>query len=180
MKFLPPHLRQRDGVTCGPTVAVVACAMVDPAYRLSLDAPDAGVWFAAEQGRVHASVNRVWPRAWGTTPVGMARAVTACSRGRGVRYRWRLWRGSHDGLADVLAAVRSGWPVAMLVGRFIPRHWVLIVALTGEAARCYEPSSGEVCTVALEAVRRGRMTGPGYPRPFAFVLPNCSTRSATD
>lgn len=172
MKIAPLHLRQRDTTTCGPTVAVVAGAIVDPAYRLSLTAPDADVWFEAEQGRVHLSVNRVWPKALGTTPVGMARAVTACSRGRGVSYRWRLWRGRRDGLADVLSAVRSGWPVAMLVGRFLPRHWVLIVNASYDEMHCYEPSSGEVRAVSIDMVRQARMTGLGYRRPFGFVLPS--------
>lgn len=171
MKIGPLRLRQRDAITYGPTVAVVAGAMVDPAYRLSLTAPDAVVWFAAEQGRVHASVNRVWPRALGTTPVGMAHAVTSHCLGRGVSYRWRPWWGRRDRLADVLAAVRSGWPVAVLVGRIVPRHWVLIVDVVDDVLQCYEPSSGDVRGVKVDAVRRARLTGMGYPRPFAFVLP---------
>ncbi|KWX65504.1 hypothetical protein [Mycobacterium sp. NAZ190054] len=174
MKIRPLHLRQRDATTCGPTVAVVAGAMVDPAYRLSLASHDAVVWFAAEQGRVHASVNRVWPRALGTTPVGMVRAVTAHSLGRGVRYRWRPCWGRRDRLADVVAAVGSGWPVPMLVGRFIPRHWVLIVDVAGGVLQCYEPSSGDVRSVGIEAVRSARLSGVGYPRAFAFVLPRRS------
>lgn len=171
MKSAPLHLRQRGTTTCGPTVAVVAGAIVDPAYRLSLTAPDADVWFEAEQGRVHAAVNRVWPRALGTTPAGMARAITACSRGRGVSYRWRLWRGRRDQLADVLSAVQSGWPVAMLVGRFVPRHWVLIVDASDDEMRCYEPSSGEVRSVTIAMVRQARLAGLGYRRAFGFVLP---------
>ena len=43
---------------------------------------------------MHAEVNRAWPRALGTTPMGMARALTVHSRGRGVRYRWRLCRAA--------------------------------------------------------------------------------------
>ena len=126
-------------------MAVVAGAMLDPGYRSALSGTDAGrAWFAEEQGRVHALVNRAWPRALGTTPMGMARALTVHSRGRGVRYRWRLWRGPRDRLADVLAAVGSDWPVPMLVGRVIPRHWVLIVEASADLLHCYEPSSGEV------------------------------------
>ena len=69
----------------------------------------------------------------------------------------------------------------MLVGRFIPRHWVLIVGVSGETLQCYEPSSGEVRPADVDAVRRSRLTGLGYPRPFAFVLPSskAATRSAT-
>ena len=81
----------------------------------------------------------------------------------------------------MLHYAQAGWPVAMLVGRFIPRHWVLIVGAIGTTLQCYEPSSGEVRQVGVDAVQRSRLTGLGYPRPFAFVLPSskAATRSAT-
>jgi hypothetical protein len=176
MKVASLHLRQRDGVTCGPTVAVVAGALLDPGRQGDLADP---AWFADEQARVHAEVNRIWPRRLGTTPTGIARALTARSSSSGVRYRWRLFRGRRDGLSDVRRAVAADLPVAMLIGRFIPRHWVLIVDVDWLQWQCYEPSSGEVRSVEVAAVRRSRLSGLGYPRPFAFVLPKASTRSAT-
>jgi hypothetical protein len=175
MKLSALNLRQRDGVTCGPTVAVVAGALLDPCRGAELSDP---AWFADEQARVHREVNRVWPRRLGTTPAGMTRALSA--RSSGVRYRWRLFRGRRDSLSDVQRAVEAGRPVAMVIGRFIPRHWVLIVDVAGPLWQCYEPSSGEVRTVSVDAVRRSRLFGLGYPRPFAFVLPSASTRSATN
>ena len=80
-------------------------------------------------------------------------------------------RGSRDGLADVLAAVDAGYPVAMLVGSAIPRHWVLIVGRAGEILRCYEPSSGDTREVDLRSVRCARPTGLGFRGPFGFALP---------
>lgn len=59
----------------------------------------------------------------------------------------------------------------MLIGRVIPRHWVLIGGAADAVLECYEPSSGEVRSVALDSVRRARLGGLGYPRTFAFVLP---------
>lgn len=173
MRITALRLRQRDGRTCGPSVAVVAGALLDPGYRsgLSSDADAGREWFSQEQMRVHALVNRVWPRALGTTPMGVGRALTVHTRDRGVRYRWRLWRGRRDRLSDVLDAVGSKWPVPMLIGRWIPRHWVLIVDMSGDGLHCYEPSSGAVRTVGVEAVRLAQLSGLGYPRPFAFVLP---------
>lgn len=179
MRIAALRLRQRDGRTCGPSVAVVAGALLDPRYRSSLTGADAGrSWFAQEQVRVHSLVNRVWPRALGTTPMGMARALTLRSCDRGVRYRWRMWRGRRDGLADVLDAAGSNWPVPMLIGRWIPRHWVLIVDASDPAPpcdepvlHCYEPSSGEVRTVGVQTVRLGRLRGLGFSRPFVFVVP---------
>jgi hypothetical protein len=154
---------------------VVAGARLDPDRSDELLDQE---WFEAEQARVHHQVNRVWPRRLGTTPAGMARALT--TRGRGVRYRWRLFRGRRDRLSDVQCAVEAGRPVAMVIGRFIPRHWVLIVEVAGRLWQCYEPSSGGVHTVSVDAVRRSRLSALGYPRPFAFVLPRASTRSATN
>src|SRR5690242_20275061 len=113
--------------------------------------------------------------------MGIARALTTRTEVRGVRYRWRLFRGRRDRLTDILGFAEAGWPVAVLVGRFIPRHWVLVVGVTGHTLQCYEPSSGEVRPADVEAVRDSRLTGLGYPRPFAFVLPSstAATRSAT-
>ncbi len=160
-------LRQRDGVTCGPSVAVMARAMLDADYGKALDAEQAQQWFAAEQGRVHWAVNVVWPRALGTTPAGVARAVNTHSA---VAYRWRAVR-PRDGLTDVCAAVRAGRPVAMLIGSVIPRHWVLLTESRGSTFRCYEPSSGRLVDVESDDIRLGRLQGLGFPRPFAFVLP---------
>lgn len=157
-------LRQRDGVTCGPSVAVMAGALMDPHYRRALQGADAQGWFHAEQGRVHRAANTVWPRTLGTTPAGMARALSA----HGTRYRWRPARRS---LSDVCTAVAAGWPVAMLIGAVIPRHWVLLTEIDRVSVRCYEPSSGQLVGVALDDVRAGRLTGLGFPRAFAFVLP---------
>lgn len=164
-------LRQRDGVTCGPSVAVTAGALIDADYGAPLrgETDAARRWFAAEQGRVHRAVNRVWPRALGTTPAGMARALSA----HGIAYRWRPAGRS---LSDVCAAVGSGKPVAMLIGGVIPRHWVLLTECDGSEAgrsrvRCYDPASGRVITVPVAAIRASRIAGLGFPRVFAFVLP---------
>jgi hypothetical protein len=180
MKLDGLRLRQRDSTTCGPSVAVVAGALVDPAYRSAMTGSPRS-WFVDEQLRIHTEVNRVWPRMLGTTPMGIARALTTHTEIRGVRYRWRPFRGRRDRLTDVLHYVNAGWPVAMLVGRFIPRHWVLIVGANGETLQCYEPSSGDVRPAHVDALRHSRLTGLGYPRPFAFVLPSskAAIRSAT-
>jgi hypothetical protein len=100
----------------------------------------------------------------------MARALNTHAAARGVRYRWRH-AIRRDDLADVCAAVADGWPVAMLIGSAIPRHWVLLTELQGSVARCYEPSSGALVRVPLDAIRAARLQGLGFARPFAFVLP---------
>ena len=70
----------------------------------------------------------------------------------------------------MLDAIAAGWPVAMLVGSVLPRHWVLLVELDGVTLRCYEPSSGAVLPVPVDDIRAARLDGLGFPRPFAFVL----------
>lgn len=170
-------LRQRDGVTCGPSVAVMAGALLDRDYGTQLFAghpPAAQQWFDAEQGRVHHAVNMVWPRALGTTPAGMARAINDRSRSRGLRYRWRPARRG-DALADVSAALSAGLPVAMLIGAAIPRHWVLLTEGDGSVFRCYEPSAGHLHAVPAAAIREARLEALGFPRAFAFVLPDLTT-----
>lgn len=167
-------VRQRDGVTCGPSVAVMAGALLDADYGSHLFSgrtERAQQWFDAEQGRVHRAVNVVWPRALGTTPAGMARAITDHSVARGARYRWRPARRA-DSLEDVRAALAGRWPVAMLIGAAIPRHWVLLTEIAGSAMRCYEPSSGLLHLVEAAAIRESRLEALGFPRPFAFVLPD--------
>ncbi len=163
--------RQRDGVSCGPSVAVMAGALLDADYGTPLRSEHPQRWFDAEQARVHRAVNMVWPRALGTTPAAVARAMTAHSAARGVRYRWRPARCG-DRLADVCDAVAAGWPVAMLIGAVLPRHWILIVEIEGAALRCYEPSSAALLDIAIDDVRDGRLARLGFPRAFAFVTPH--------
>ena len=101
----------------------------------------------------------------------MARAL---SRHSAVRYRWRLARGRRDPLLDVRESVLLGYPVAMLVGGIIPRHWVLLTGTAGTTGfRCYEPSSGALRRIDADDIR-GALTGVGFPRAFAFVLPRRS------
>ncbi|BBZ01422.1 hypothetical protein MCHIJ_08590 [Mycolicibacterium chitae] len=159
-----PPLRQRDGVTCGPTVAIVAAARLDADYAARLAAPE---WFAAEQGRLHRRLNRCWPRALGTTPMAMAAALSTHSA---VRYRWR-WARRRDRLLDVREAVLLGWPVPMLVGNVAPRHWVLLTQWRDDGFACYEPSSGQIRRVTVAQVRGAELVGLGFARPWAFVLP---------
>ena len=81
MKLAALRLRQRDGVTCGPTVAVVAGALLDADYLAALLGSE--THGADEQARVHAEVNKIWPKRLGMTPRGLVRALNAYSCRRG-------------------------------------------------------------------------------------------------
>jgi hypothetical protein len=144
-------------------VAVVAGTVLDPRYGALLTR---GTWFADEQLRVHKLANLMWPRWLGFSPAGMAWALSLHWP-----YRWRLFRCRRDDLVDVIVAVGEGFPVPLLIGNVIPRHWVLLAEVDGDEFRCYEPSAGEMVFCSFGDVRHGRLDGVGYPRPFAFVVP---------
>jgi hypothetical protein len=162
-------VRQTDGFTCGPTSAMVAGALLDPGYAAALDTTPAG--FALEQRRIHRASNRLWPRALGTTPLGVAAAISKHSGPLGVRYGWRIFKGRRDDLADAIAAIDTGWPVAVLIGNVIPRHWVLAREHPEPAVlRVYNPAWGRTVDVDPDQLRR-REARLGFPRVFALVLP---------
>jgi hypothetical protein len=148
----------------------MAGALLDPDYGAPLRSQGPQAWFDTEQARVHRAINVMWPRALGATPAGVAGAMSAHSAARGVRYRWRPARCG-DPVSDVCAAVAAGWPVAMLIGAVLPRHWILLTAIAGTIVRCYEPSSGQLLDIPIDDIRRGRLSRLGFPRAFAFVVP---------
>ena len=156
------YVRQTDGFTCGPTVALVASAALDPAYGATVSDE------AAEQHRIHAAANRLWPRRLGTTPWGVAGAISAHTAPLGTRYGWRLFRGD---LRAAVAAVECDWPVAMLIGAGIPRHWVLLVGHSDGVLQCFNPARGAVPPVPVADVAGRRLGVLGFPRAFALVLP---------
>lgn len=157
-------VRQTDGFTCGPTTALVAAALLDAAYAATLDRTPEGL--AREQHRLHRAANSLWPRRLGTTPSGVAALISA----HGVPYRWRRFRRG-DALHDVAEAVGRRLPVALLVGRVIPRHWLLLVEHPEpDTYRLFDPSSGRLRDVGVDALRAHRMS-PGFPRAYALVVP---------
>jgi hypothetical protein len=146
----------------------------DPAYAYRL--AETSTDFDAAQTIAHRAANVVWPRALGTTPWGVTATLNVHSGAFGVRYGWRpLNRArSDDTRRAMAAAIRSasdGWPVPLLIGRWEPRHWVLVVDGTPETLRCYEPSGGEVVDIAVDDVAEGRADPLGFPYPHAVVLP---------
>ena len=165
LDFTKLKLRQRDGVTCGPSAAIVGAAMLDPDYAAQLE--QAG-WFAAEQAQLHRQLNAVWPRALGTTPLGMVSALNRHSSKREVRYHWRFAQRSGAQLDGIRDAVTQGWPVPMLLGKVIPRHWVLLIGFESGRFRIYDPGVGDVL-LATPAELRG---GLGFPQVFGYVVPD--------
>lgn len=162
LDFTKLKLRQRDGVTCGPSAAIVGAAMLNSDYAAKLEQTG---WFAAEQAQLHRQLNTVWPRALGTTPMGMVEALNGHSS---KRYHWRFAQGSGGQLDGIRNAVTRGWPVPMLLGKIIPRHWVLLIGFESGRFRIYDPGVGDVL-LATAAELRG---GLGFPQVFGYVVPD--------
>jgi hypothetical protein len=75
--------------------------------------------------------------------------------------------------------VDGGWPVALLIGTLVPRHWVLA---TGHPDRTtitvYNPANGHDRAMPLDGLRRPG-ADLGFPRAFAVVLPRKVVPGAT-
>ena len=186
-------LDQVDGTTCGSAVLVALAAWADPAERARLEAPAGGQAFTgggfgarfdAWQKQVHRETNRFWPRALGTTPWGAVRWIREHAPAAG-RYRVRLVDDTSPADVDALitevgAALAAGRPVPLLVGTFVPRHYVLALGTGGDGAgagddgwRVYEPASGQVRLLDLAAVRARRLAPVlGFDRLHAVLLPS--------
>lgn len=156
---------QVDGTTCGSAVLLVLQTSQGLARAETL----AGIAPHEFQQRldmaqqwVKRQSNRCWPRALGTTPWGMVGWLRRHAPAVG-RYRVRLVDATDPddvdrALAGVSAALMAGYQVPLLVGAAVPRHWVLAMrADDGRAWLVYEPSSGEVRRVELEAIRQRRL-----------------------
>jgi hypothetical protein len=179
-------LDQVDGTTCGSAVLVALATWADPAELTRLEAategqPLAGAGFGARfdarQKQVHRETNRFWPQALGTTPWGAARWLRDHVPAAG-RYRVRLVDDTSE--RDVAAVIRAvggalelGRPVPLLVGSFVPRHYVLALRPDGTGWRVYEPTSGQVRLLDLAAVRERRLAPVlGFGRLHAVLLPS--------
>jgi hypothetical protein len=178
-------LDQVDGTTCGSAVLVALAAWADPAELTRLEAapvgqPLAGGGFGARydarQKQVHTESNRFWPQALGTTPWGAARWLRDHAPAAGP-YRVRLVDDASAADVDsvitaVGAALADGRPVPLVVGSFVPRHYVLALGADGAGWRVYEPTSGQVRLLDLAALRERRLAPVlGFDRLHAVLLP---------
>jgi hypothetical protein len=179
-------LDQVDGTTCGSAVLIALAAWADPEELTRLEASATGqsligggfgARYDARQKQVHRQTNRFWPQALGTTPWGAVRWLRDHVPAAG-RHRVRLVDDtSAADVAELIkavgAALTAGRLVPLLVGTFVPRHYVLAMGADDGGWRVYEPTSGQVRLVDLAAVRERRL-GPllGFDRLHAALLPS--------
>ncbi|MEV4639829.1 hypothetical protein AB0J80_21030 [Actinoplanes sp. NPDC049548] len=187
VRFLSTRMRQFDGTTCGSAAIVAAKAVLDPLYAWALttggrpDSPEeSDESFArrlrAEQQRVHDRTDTLWPQSLGTPPWGVSALLSRDPAGLGARYRWVSAVPLVPALAGTvlrraLAAAALGYPVPVLLGDLIPRHYVLLLGQDGDAASFYEPSAGAVIVVSTRDLLRPDVRKLGFPRLHGAVLP---------
>ncbi len=187
------RLDQVDQTTCGSAVLVALAAWADPDELARLDGATAigaagaragaaagfGARYDARQQEVHAQTNRLWPRAFGTTPWAMAGWLRRHAPAAG-GYRVRLVDDcAAADVAELLAAVEHALaadrPVPLLVGSFVPRHYVLVLGrLEGPDGgwRVYETTSGSVRRLDPVLVGQRRLAPVlGFDRLHAALLP---------
>lgn len=144
----PASLKQPDDLSCGATAVVAA--------RL--------VWGAAEPADPRSEILRThrglvgsrdatgraqlpWPRALGTPPWAVARALADLT---GQPVRTKVVRlGPRSGFDELVSRVQTR-PVVVYVGdTWLPRHVVLAFDTSdaGDAVRVFEPAHGRLLTV---------------------------------
>jgi hypothetical protein len=169
-------LAQPDQRSCGPSSLVAARILLDPAYAATQN-PHA---FAGTVKELHRQLTGAsafgrsqlpWPRALGTPPWAVARAMSAYA---GIPYRTRIvrWGSRKDDFDRLSAAVTAGHPCPLYVGDRIPRHVVLAVAPTDAGVDVYNPGRGTVAELERGAFEDGKLTTFGrWTRPWFAVLP---------
>ena len=181
---------QPDSVTCAATGLLLLNASCDPALAAwladgvrpdpvppelaglsgaELAEPDASRRIALAAAAVHDRATRAtlgpfrWPRAYGTTPWGVAREA----RVPGVRYRHRAVDDRDELLMDevlgmLVVATLQGIPVPIYSGgdwaggwqTAMPRHLVLALPTARpDRMRIYEPGRGRIETMAPHELR---------------------------
>jgi hypothetical protein len=157
---------------------LMALAMADPYYALYLttgDSTDRSVAGAdqfqarltAEEHRIHAATNRFWPQALGSTPLGMSAELNKYADALGTRYHAQL--ADRSALTAAAEAAGNGYPVPVLIGNWIPRHYILLIGRAGDDLVYYEPGYATVGHLSVQAFERGDLSVIGFNHIYAVV-----------
>lgn len=109
-----------------------------------------------------------WPRALGTPPWALARAMPGRHR-----VRLLLTRGARRRRwTEIRAAAESGSPVPVYVGqRLLPRHVVLVCGGIEDGLRVYEPSRGAMVAETRESFTDADLEQSGWRHPWFALVP---------
>ncbi len=186
-------LKQMTDTECGSTSIVAARLLTDPIFAYSLttgaNGKDlTGAQFLARvtavEAQTHAATNSVWPQALGTTPWGVASAMSS-GAGDGSGYQVHLVddtdpRSAFPALQQAISAVDAGDPVPVLLAPTLgglvhgsPLHYVLITAHSGDQLSIYDPSGGSITLVPDSDFLNGTMQAVDSAAPIvnAVIMP---------
>jgi hypothetical protein len=184
VRFGGYSVEQFNSTTCGSTSILVARAMNDPLYAMTLTTDGngnglSGAEFydrlAAEEQRIHDSTNTLWPQSLGTSPWGLSGELNEHADSFGAQYDWRLVddtdRGSvNPALDDAVGAVDAGYTVPVLIGDSYPAHYVLLVGHEGSNLVFYDPA-GRLVVVSEDDFRNGNLGALGYQHVQGVIVP---------
>ena len=173
-------VQQPDDTSCGPMTILMARAMSDPYYSLylttgdSTDRADARAEqfqarLTAEEHRIHAETNRFWPQRLGSTPLGMSNELNRYAGALGTRYESRL--ADRSALAAAADAAGNGDSVPVLIGDWIPRHYILLIGRAGGDLIYYEPGYATVGHLSEQDFVHGKINVIGFHHIYAVVRP---------
>ncbi|HET6987017.1 MAG TPA: hypothetical protein VFI00_10385 [Kribbella sp.] len=177
-------VEQTDDTACGSMTVLVARAMTDPLYALYLttgdsrDRADASAShfqarLTAEEHRIHAATNRFWPQRLGSTPSGLTSELNRHADALGARYEPRLVTGTggKSALRDAVEAAGNGHPVPVLIGNWIPRHYILLIGRDAGDLLIYEPGYATVDRISAQSFLDGKVDVIGFHHIYSVVTP---------
>jgi hypothetical protein len=169
-------LAQPDQRTCGPSSLVAAHILLDADYRPASFSTDVLALHRSSTSPSFAGRAQLpWPRALGTPPWAVARAMQTFS---GVPYRSKIVRfGSRSAaFSAVMSAVTDGRPCPLYVGdTWLPRHVVLAVGQSANGVEVYNPRRGTIDELTRPSFLSGELTIFGrWDRPWFVVAPQGS------
>ncbi|TCO19720.1 hypothetical protein EV652_113119 [Kribbella steppae] len=178
-------VKQVDDTTCGSTVIVMARAMTDPIYafdlttgggtRAAATADEFEARLAAEEQRIHGATNTLWPEKLGTTPSGISAELNRHVDALGARYEVRIAGqapGGRKARHAAVAAAESGQPVPVLVGDWLPRHYVLLIGVDRAGLLFYEPTEATLVRIGIQDFLGGDVSALGFPHVHAVITPS--------
>ncbi|MFI6826452.1 hypothetical protein ACIBG5_05085 [Kribbella sp. NPDC050241] len=181
-RFSP--VQQTDNTSCGSMTILMARAMADPLYALylttgdSTDRSDASAEhfqarLTAEEHRIHDATNRFWPKRLGSTPAGVSTELNRHADALGTRYKSRLVTGTggKPALEDAVKAAGSHQPVPVLIGDWIPRHYILLIGREGSDLLFYEPGYATVDRISAQSFLDGKIDVIGFHHVYAVITP---------
>jgi hypothetical protein len=181
-RFSP--VQQTDNTSCGSMTVLMARAMTDPLYALylttgdSADRADASAAqfqarLTAEDDRIHDATNRFWPQRLGSTPAGVSAELNRHADELGTRYESQLVTGAggKSALEDAVKAAGSAQPVPVLIGNWIPRHYILLIGREGSDLLVYEPGYATVDRIDAQNFLDGKIDVIGFHHIYAVVTP---------